>query len=393
MAAALLLLAGCAGGQPAAEALAPPSGPVATAFCAGFGLEVRTGFHQAGMAGCAVDAPGRATLAIAPETRPINASPWYAFAVRAARASAPLVELRYAEAGHRYHPWVETPGRGWVRLPPAAVAASADGLSARVQLPPGRSWRVAAQPIEAPSAALGPWEDRAAAGLMTAESAGRSRDGEPIRLYLHRPARAQGLVLLVGRQHPPEIPGAWAFDAFTRELFGPGPEAARLRARVAIAVVPLLNPDGIRRGHWRGNAAGADLNRDWGRFLEPETAAVGRRFETLAAELPLLAAIDFHATRRDVIYAPPAGAARQGAGDRMLELLARDPAGRAIPVSRRHEVGAPTFKAWTLDRFGVAGLTWEAGDNTPAEVVAANAKAGARALVAALQHILGEEQP
>ena len=57
----------------------------------------------------------------------------------------------------------------------------------------------------------------------------------------------------------------------------------KLRASIAkreirAAVVPLANPDGVEQGHWRHNAQGVDLNRDWDRFQQPETRALRDEF-------------------------------------------------------------------------------------------------------------------
>ena len=30
-----------------------------------------------------------------------------------------------------------------------------------------------------------------------------------------------------------------------------------------VLAFPLMNPDGVDLGHWRHNAGGIDLNRDW----------------------------------------------------------------------------------------------------------------------------------
>ena len=39
-------------------------------------------------------------------------------------------------------------------------------------------------------------------------------------------------------------------------------------------VFPLMNPDGVDLGHWRHNAGGIDLNRDWALYRQPETRLV-----------------------------------------------------------------------------------------------------------------------
>jgi murein endopeptidase len=89
---------------------------------------------------------------------------------------------------------------------------------------------------------------------------GRSREGRPIHAYrLGNPAARK--LLVVGTVHGDEPAGL----RVTRRLLRAPPPL-----RAEIWVVPDLNPDGRARGS-RVNAAGADLNRDFGRFSQPET--------------------------------------------------------------------------------------------------------------------------
>lgn len=70
---------------------------------------------------------------------------------------------------------------------------------------------------------------------------------------------------VIARQHPGETMASWWMEGFMRRLLDPADPVARvLRAKATFHVVPNMNPDGSRRGHLRTNAAGADLNREWG---------------------------------------------------------------------------------------------------------------------------------
>jgi penicillin-insensitive murein endopeptidase/zinc carboxypeptidase len=89
---------------------------------------------------------------------------------------------------------------------------------------------------------------------------GRSREGRPIRAYrLGNPAARR--ILVVGTLHGDEPAGL----AVTRRLLRVTPPL-----HTELWVVPDLNPDGRAAGT-RTNAAGADLNRDFGSFSERET--------------------------------------------------------------------------------------------------------------------------
>jgi len=68
---------------------------------------------------------------------------------------------------------------------------------------------------------------------------------------------------IVGRQHPGESMASWWMEGFLRRLCSDDPVAVALRAAATLHVVPMINPDGVARGHLRTNAAGANLNREW----------------------------------------------------------------------------------------------------------------------------------
>jgi murein endopeptidase len=92
--------------------------------------------------------------------------------------------------------------------------------------------------------------------VFLGESAGR----RPIYTYrLGNPAARK--LLVVGTIHGNEPAGT----AVTRRLLRVSPPL-----HAELWVVPDLNPDGRAAGT-RANAAGADLNRDFGRFSQPET--------------------------------------------------------------------------------------------------------------------------
>jgi murein endopeptidase len=89
---------------------------------------------------------------------------------------------------------------------------------------------------------------------------GRSPEGRPIHAYrLGNPAARK--LLVVGTVHGNESAGM----TVARRLLRVHPTP-----RAELWIVPDLNPDGRAAGT-RANAAGADLNRDFGRFTQRET--------------------------------------------------------------------------------------------------------------------------
>jgi cytosolic carboxypeptidase protein 6 len=111
-------------------------------------------------------------------------------------------------------------------------------------------------------------------------------------------------VLVISRQHPPEVTGTIALVAFVEEITGNSPLAHEFRRHFRTHIVPIMNPDGVDLGHWRHNTRGVDLNRDWIDFLQPETRMVRVAFlrETSRPGAAVWFATDFHSTQRDVTY-------------------------------------------------------------------------------------------
>jgi murein endopeptidase len=134
---------------------------------------------------------------------------------------------------------------------------------------------------------------------------GRSLEGRPIHAYrIGNPAARK--LLVVGTVHGNEPAGL----TVTRRLLRVSPPP-----RAELWIVPDLNPDGRAAGT-RANAAGADLNRDFGRFAQPET----RIARGLDRRMRPWLSVWFHQPQGVVrAYGPSIGVARRYAA------LAREP--------------------------------------------------------------------
>jgi predicted deacylase len=196
---------------------------------------------------------------------------------------------------------------------------------------------------------------------------GRSVGGRPLLAWKLGNDSSRDLVVILGRQHPPEVTGSLALMAFVDTLAGDSEAARRFRRRYQVLVVPLLNPDGVELGHWRCNLNGIDLNRDWVKFSQPETQCVRKEIERLvsAGKRPSLL-LDFHSTNHDVFYTqaddettvPQDFAKRWLAGvhERLPEYQFRR--------DGSHENGQATSKAWGYGTYRIPAITYEVGDNT-----------------------------
>lgn len=372
---AVLLAASCA-----------TSGTATTALCSTAGLRIETGFERAAAAACRISGDA-VTVDIAPEKTPINPSPWYAFRVVSRTVRTLDLTLNYAGSEHRYQPVILSPEDGWRRIEAAPDLGPGQRTARfRIRVQAG-STLIAGQPLQSISEALAPFEAGAASGALKRTEFGRSTDGRPLIAYEWIPPTPRRLVVLFARQHPPETTGGRAFDRFVERLFEPGADRAGVLATTRLLFVPVVNPDGISRGNWRGNAAGADLNRDWSGFAQPEIRALRDLINARAAETPLAALFDFHSTWQSVVYAAPEDRSGRDLGEEMLDYAAPILGAGMPPVLRSHNEGAPTAKGWSLDAHGVAGLTLEFGDDVSATSLERIARVYADGLVEAIHSV------
>ena len=315
---------------------------------------------------------GRYRVFVRPEVNPINPSPWYAFRILASRVGRVGMVFDYGTFEHRYHPWLRwhAPGSrddAWRIATEEEFSVGPDGharLSLAMQ--EGDLVEVSAQPpIRLAEAQR--WADSLAEGVAApVETIGHSVLGRPLRLVAFGNPQARQAVLVIGRQHPPEVTGMRAQMAFVDALAEDTPRARAFRERYRILVVPQLNPDGVVEGHWRTNAHGTDLNRDWGLFREPETQAVGQALRRHLDESgrKLAFALDFHSTWYDIFYTVTEDPARQPGGvlrGWMNALEARFP-GRI--EERPSAATSNVFKNWVFREYGAPSVTYEVGDET-----------------------------
>ena len=358
-----------------------PSEPAALDdSCATSTARIDQDFDAGAFARCETDGDAGFTLTMVREDANVtNPSPWYAFRVTPAQPGAITVMLRYEGAGHRYWPKTSHDGVIWTRLPESAVTiAGARGEStARLELTlDDQPLFVAAQEILTPEASSA-WLDRLDARPHARRSLlGPSAEQRPIELLrVAAPdAKPRETVVLVGRQHPPEVSGAFAMMAFVDTVMGDSALAEASRARFETLIVPLLNPDGVVHGHWRHSTGGVDLNRDWGPFTQPETALMRDLLAEVEAdpERDLRALIDFHSTGEDVFYTIPDELPTDPVlfTRNWLDLYQQRMPGYTVNRDARHEVGRPISKAYAYDTYGVPGVTFEIGDETDRALIA-----------------------
>ena len=70
-------------------------------------------------------------------------------------------------------------------------------------------------------------------------------------------------VIFTARVHPGESNSSYVIQGVIDFLLSNDPSAKNLRSNFIFKIIPMLNPDGVRRGNFRMNIMGKDLNRMW----------------------------------------------------------------------------------------------------------------------------------
>jgi len=384
---AVFLLSACVTPNPVFDSGTP---------CEAVSFTVVDGFGGARRGRCEIIAPNHVQVSILPEDDGyINPSPWYSFKLVPATATTARISLKYIGGRHRYVPKVSSDGLTWTALSAQSIEVSKDGTVAEIEVPLGSNavW-LSAQELITP-AIYAVWSARIAAQTdAELHLLGRSIAEQPIRYLASNPS-ANDVLFIVGRQHPPEVSGAFAFFAFTETLLAETELAKRFRKHFQIIAIPLLNPDGVLGGNWRHNLGSTDLNRDWGPFKQPETRLVGDLLDTLDADAKKIRVfLDFHSTDRNLFYTPDETVPTEPpdffaswfarATPRLIDYpFSNEPRG----VDKRG-VG----KNYMYRRYGIPSATYEVGDETDRTATRAAARVFAEELMALMLETLANTE-
>jgi hypothetical protein len=351
--------------------------------CSTGGFSVIDNFEGARRGMCRVVSDEQVAIEIRPESDGyINDSPWYAFKVQPDGADVARVTLRYFGGHHRYWPKISGDGLTWYPMEDRYVRAADDRLTAEIVVPlDGNPVWVAAHELITP-AIYDAWGRRIARTTgFSPEVLGYSRSELPIHV-LDTNEDGRKLLFLIGRQHPPEVSGAFAFFAFAETILGDSDLAARFRERFRVVAIPLLNPDGVLAGNWRHNLDHTDLNRDWGLCEQPETALIGDmldRFDAEGSRIRMF--IDFHSTRKNTFYTQHDETNPPGFTARWLANSAKRVENYPFDIGNAPSNSPYVAKNYMYSRYGIPAITFEAGDESDRHVVRAAARIFAEELM------------
>lgn len=323
-----------------------------------------------------------------PENFPINASPWYAFKLWSETEKEIYLNLDYSNGQkHRYLPKLSSDGEHWVALDSTLIQLAQDSTSATVRLQVGTDtlW-VAAQEIQ-DHKRVGDWvKSLSESPWVSSSSAGKSALGRSLyHLNVHKGAefKKKPAIVIISRQHPPEVTGFLCMKAFIETLVSEGAENGFLE-KYRVMVYPLMNPDGVDLGHYRHNTGGVDLNRDWAEYHQPEIKQVTDHMvrETKTHKNDVILGLDFHSTYHDVYYTPDESVERKIPQFTKAWLEKVRVAIGLVDINESPgTISRPTSSAWFNQQFGATGITYEIGDDTPRDFIKIKGVESARAMM------------
>lgn len=360
---------------------------VAAPSCSTAAAKIAFDFEGASQSRCVIKGEREFSIVISPEhAPPINPSAWYGFRYEARPGDNLVIHLDYLIGKHRYPPKL-TSKQGSTLL---AVSQANEGKTASFTLPAGKG-RVSGQEVFDAARYDDLYDRLERSRHVKRFDIGQSHDGHRLTALQMGNPQAAHLVVLLGRAHPPEISGAVAMEAFLEEVASAYDQGEIDLERVQVLAVPLLNPDGVIRGHWRANLGGLDLNRDWGAFTQPETRAVMKWLESLPSTVRPVAMLDFHSTNRNLFYVQGATETNARQERFLADWLIQTKTGlvdyQFDVVRTDANPGSLTAKNWFHRTYDIPAYTYEVGDEADRQAIRGSARILARNFMAQIAKI------
>jgi Zinc carboxypeptidase len=312
-----------------------------------------------------------ALVIISPENIPINNSAYYAFKTWSNKAKTFYFTFKYPEGyKHRYIPKIMS-NDVWSVIDSSNVFKDGSKVTIKLDLTSSPQ-TVAAQEVQS-SKDVKNWYSKLVKGkenIVSVKSVGKTTLGRNIPLLdiYKGDTRDKDIIVLITRQHPPEVTGFYAFQSFLETILNNSELSKTFLSKYHILALPIMNPDGVDLGHWRHNAGGADTNRDWSVYNQPEikqvVSFINKTLKKNKSKLVL--GLDFHSTWYDVFYTNKdrENTAFPNFIDYWFKALENN-----IPDYKVNEAEAnskkPTSKGWFLNGHNAVGITYEIGDTTP----------------------------
>lgn len=352
-------------------------------FDLGKGIYASNEFEGARLNGIVLVNDTLVSTLITSENSPINPSPWYAFKLWADKEQEITLALTYPEdVNHRYHPKTSRDGVNFQQMDSSNFfinkkivegSPKSSGATMKLSLSTDTLW-ISAQELLTTSSNDSWTEELSKKSFITNSKAGESRGGRPINVLKIGESDDKSMIVVISRQHPPEVTGYLAMKAFVETLSSDSEDAIAFRKKYNTYVFPLVNPDGVDNGHWRHNMGGIDLNRDWEDFNQPETTLIRDFFENKVKDSggKIYFFVDFHSTWQDIYYTidPEQKGNMPGLVPALIsatgkELNNYEPNIKPSPGTGKRVTSTSYF----FYEHGAESLTYEIGDKTPREFV------------------------
>ncbi len=323
------------------------------------------------------------TALVTPENTPINYSPWYAFKIWSEKEKDIYLKLSYLDGyDHRYYPKLSKDGLNWNALDSLNyfVDSTFNGenklkehISMKLSIGPDTLW-VSAQELITSKHIYAWANDLAQKPDISISEVGKSKEGRPLKMLKIGNSDDQKMIMVLSRQHPPEITGYLAMKAFIEKLCEDTELTKKFRSKYNLYLIPLVNPDGVDNGHWRHNIGGIDLNRDWADFNQPETAAIRDFTQNKISETggKFYLGLDFHSTSHDIYYTinPDFKGNMPGLVPDMINAMGAE-IPNYEPNIRPNEDDSPKISSlnYFFYELGAEALTYEVSDDTPRDLI------------------------
>nr|WP_299385157.1 M14 family metallopeptidase [Allomuricauda sp.] len=333
-------------------------------------------------------------LQINPENTPINKSPYYAFKTWSDSPRTIYFNLTYPEGfEHRYIPKKKQNGT-WTVMDTLAIVKTENGAYLKLNLSQ-EVQTIAGQEINSSKDVKAWYEGKLVQphDFVRSQIVGQSalgRDIPVLDMYHGRP-EGKPIVVLMTRQHPPEVTGYFAYQHFLEALVNQGDLTESFFNRYRVLAFPNANPDGVDLGHWRHNANGVDLNRDWSKYRQVEVENIAKFIVTASKndQGKIVLGLDFHSTYEDVFYT---NVTREGTTlptfiDDWFELLEQEISDYEVN-EQASDSTRPVSKGWFLYGHNATSITYEIGDHTPKDRIG---EIGTKSAVAMMKILLEEK--
>lgn len=339
------------------------------------GVYASNDFDGARLNGFEKENDSTAIVVINPENVPINNSPYYAFKTWSDTAKPFYFKFKYPKGfKHRYIPKLKVNDL-WSVIDSSYIFKEDSIVTIKLNLNKIPMF-VAAQEIQS-SKHVKNWYTELVRGkesYVRIKSVGESTLGRnlPVLDIYRGDQLNKNILVLITRQHPPEVTGYYAFQSFLQTILNDSELSKQFLNKYRVLAFPIMNPDGVDLGHWRHNNGGVDLNRDWSIYNQQEIKQTVKFINKSLKKnkSKLILGLDFHSTWYDVFYTNDTreGTTLPNFIDDWFVSLEKN-----IPNYKVNEQSAnsnkPTSKGWFLFGHNATGITYEIGDKTPRDSI------------------------